>query len=88
MSNVFGNWAQFDGRLFLNLKCKDFNSAIKLLNLIARAAEKLQHHPDICIKNYNELVVSTITHETNTITDKDYQLAGEINAILKSESLS
>jgi 4a-hydroxytetrahydrobiopterin dehydratase len=85
MSSIPAGWSKKNGKLTANFKCKDFVHALTLLNSIGNIAEKFQHHPDLGIRNYNEVFVSTVTHETNSITEKDYNLASEINTLLDSQ---
>lgn len=68
--------------LYFALKCKDFKHAMAILNSFADIAEKLQHHPDLGIRNYNEVFVATTTHDVGKVTEKDYELAREINDLL------
>lgn len=85
MENIPKGWSTKEGKLFAAFKCKDFKHALALLNSIADIAEKQQHHPDLGIRNYNEVFVSTFTHDQNKITEKDYKLASEINSLLNYE---
>ncbi|MBP9738817.1 4a-hydroxytetrahydrobiopterin dehydratase [Candidatus Saccharibacteria bacterium] len=75
-------WTKRDETLVLELKCPDFMRTLALLNSVADIAESLNHHPDIGIRNYNELIVSTTTHSKGGLTDKDYTLAEEINDLI------
>lgn len=75
-------WTKKNEKLLLVLKCKDFKHAVALFNSISAIAEKLQHHPDIGIRNYSELLVSTTTHSENKLTNKDYKLAQEISNLI------
>lgn len=79
-------WSENEGKLCAVFKCKDFKHALALLHSIGDIAEKLQHHPDLGVRNYNEVLVSTITHDQNKITEKDYHLAQEINDLLNYEA--
>lgn len=78
MDKLPKEWSEQNGKLVAVFKCRDFKHALALLNSIGDIAEKLQHHPDVGIRDYNEVFVSTVTHDTNSITEKDYELAGEI----------
>ena len=86
MSSIPKQWSKQDGKLYAACKCSDFKHALALLSSIGDIAEKLQHHPDIGIRNYNEVFIATITHDTNSITEKDIQLAREINDLLDYEA--
>ena len=76
------NWEEKDGKLVRNLKCQDFEEALALLNKIALIAESINHHPDMKIFSYKFLSIEVYTHDTNSITAKDYELAEAIDHIL------
>lgn len=84
--NLPKGWSEKDGMLYATFKCADFKHALELVNSIGDIAEKLQHHPDLGIRNYNEVFISTSTHETNSITVKDIDLAQKINELLAYEN--
>ena len=69
------NWEEKDGKLVRNLKCQDFEEALALLNKIAMISESINHHPDMKIFSYKFLSIEVYTHDTNSITAKDYELA-------------
>lgn len=75
-------WKESNGKLVRNVKCQDFNDAMALLNKIALIAEELNHHPDLKIHRYKYLTIEVYTQTTNSITEKDYELAKEIDLIL------
>lgn len=56
-----------------------FMSAIQLVNRVAEAAEKANHHPDILI-TYDKVTFTLITHDAGGITQKDFDLAARIEA--------
>tara|TARA_B100001287_G_scaffold56653_1_gene44998 strand:- start:706 stop:948 length:243 start_codon:yes stop_codon:yes gene_type:complete len=76
------NWEKLDGKLVRNEKCLDFSEALTLLNKIAVIAETMNHHPDLKIYNYKFLSIEVYTHDKNSITAKDYELAEAIDQIL------
>lgn len=80
------HWSKKDNKLLLALKCKDFMHALAMLNSFGDIAERLKHHPDLGIRNYNEVFVSTTTHDSNGLTDKDYELAKEITDLINYKS--
>jgi 4a-hydroxytetrahydrobiopterin dehydratase len=65
-----------------NVKCQDFKEALEILNTIAIIAERINHHPDMKIFSYRFLSIEVYTHDTNSITAKDYELAEAIDQIL------
>ena len=76
------NWEKSDGKLVRNVKCQNFAEALDLLNKIAVIAESMNHHPDLKIYSYKFLSIEVYSHDTNSITAKDYGLAEAINNIL------
>ena len=74
-------WKEINGRLCTEIKCQDFKEALLLFNEIATIAEKLNHHPDFKIYSYRFLSIEVYSHETNSITPKDYELVKEIDVI-------
>ena len=75
-------WKEINGRLYTEIKCQDFKEALLLFNEIATIAEKLNHHPDVKIYSYRFLSIEVYSHETNSITPKDYELAERIDHVL------
>lgn len=68
--------------LILELDTKNFREGLFLVNAIGTLAESNNHHPKIEM-SYSRLVVILFTHETNSITQKDYDLAQKIIELLK-----
>jgi 4a-hydroxytetrahydrobiopterin dehydratase len=60
----------------------NFVKAIDFVNKVAALAEKADHHPDIYIHSYKKVRIELFTHSKEKITEKDYDLAGEINQII------
>jgi len=56
---------------------EDFKAAMKFINAIAEHAEKMQHHPDICV-SYNSVVCMVTTHEKEGLTEADFKLVKAI----------
>ena len=59
---------------------KSFMPAIAFVNKIAEAAELAGHHPDITI-NYSVVGISLSTHSEGGVTEKDFNLAAQIDHI-------
>lgn len=61
----------------------NFQEALNFVNRVGEIAEKMNHHPDICIKNYKQVSISTTTHDKgNTLTKKDYELAEAVDKLV------
>ena len=78
-------WTKTESKLMKTIKCLDFNHALALLNKIAVAAESMNHHPDMKIYSYRFLSIEIYTHDTNSITQKDYDLSKQIDEILSTK---
>jgi 4a-hydroxytetrahydrobiopterin dehydratase len=69
----------YDGKQLTRLfALPSFMAAIGFVQRIAEAAEKAAHHPDIDIR-YDTVRLHLMTHSEKGITDKDFNLAKEIN---------
>jgi len=61
-------------------KMKDFIGSIGFVNKVAILAEKADHHPDILIK-YSKVSISLSTHSEGGITEKDFNLAAQVEEL-------
>jgi len=57
-----------------------FLKGLAFIEHIATLAEEANHHPDITF-TYNRVVVSLTTHDTGSLTQKDFDLAMRIGAV-------
>lgn len=70
------------GSLVKDFSFKSFQEAMKFVNQVAKIAEDLNHHPDILIHDYNQVKITTTTHDQgNKITQKDKNLVKKIEAL-------
>jgi len=60
----------------------DFMTGIDFVVAIAKAADAADHHPDIDIR-YTKIVCSLSTHSAGGITQKDLDMAAEVEAAAK-----
>ena len=63
----------------------DFAKAIEFVNKVAMLADKAGHHPDITI-NYNVVGINLSTHSESGITERDFELARQIDQIFSAAS--
>ena len=77
-------WRREGGEIFKWYKYKGFPDAIAFLQRIVEPAERLNHHPDI-ENHYNRVRVALHTWSAEAITEKDFQLASEIENVAGSE---
>ena len=78
-------WSHVGKSIQKRYTLKAFVPAIGLVNKIAEAAEKAQHHPDITI-NYNVVGISLSTHSEGGVTQKDFDLAQQIDKLAETHS--
>jgi len=75
-------WKEENNCLRRSFKFKDFLEAFAFMTKVALIAEKLNHHPRWS-NVYNEVEIILNTHdEGDIVTDKDRQLASEIDKLL------
>jgi len=79
LKNLKG-WRYEGGKLKKEFKFKDFKESVEFLTKIQPIADSLDHHPDVCIQ-YNRVIVEIFTHEVKGITEKDFELAKEIDKL-------
>lgn len=79
---VLPAWSLVQGEIVRNAAFKDFMTAMTFVNQVASLAEQAGHHPDIDIR-YNKVRLALVSHDAGGITEKDFQLAGEIEKILR-----
>jgi len=73
-------WSLEKGQLHKLFVFKDFPEAVRFVDSVAAIAESMDHHPDIDIR-YKKVTLSVMTHSEGGITEKDFKLAGDIDAI-------
>ena len=78
-----GGWKLVGKHIQRKFKFRNFVETINFVNKIVPIAEKEEHHPDLAIQNYNELIVSVTTHDAGGITEWDFELAEKINRLVK-----
>lgn len=70
-----------DGQLHTEFEFKDFAQTMLFANAVAHLAQVADHHPDILIHDYKKLALTLSTHSAGGITDRDFRLAEQINAL-------
>jgi 4a-hydroxytetrahydrobiopterin dehydratase len=78
-------WSHMGKAIQKRYTLKSFMPAISLVNKIAELAEKAGHHPDITI-NYNVVGISLSTHSEGGVTQKDFDLARQIDQLAETQS--
>ncbi|MBK8079403.1 MAG: 4a-hydroxytetrahydrobiopterin dehydratase [Saprospiraceae bacterium] len=76
------DWKLNNGTLEKTVKLASFTQIIQKLNEIAVMCDKINHHPDITIYNYRFIRFNLVTHSEGKVTEKDYELAQEIDRLV------
>jgi 4a-hydroxytetrahydrobiopterin dehydratase len=74
-------WEQSGIEIEKQFKFKNFIHSLGFVNKVAILAEKADHHPDILIQ-YGKVKIVLSTHSEGGITEKDFNLANQIENIL------
>ena len=76
-------WREEKNRLQAAFKFSDFTEAFAFMTQVAFLAEKNNHHPT-WTNTWNTVEIQLTTHDAgNTVTDKDRNMADEIDKIWK-----
>lgn len=75
-------WTYEEGKLHKEFVFSDFIAAFGFMTRAALVAERQNHHPDWS-NVYNRVVVSLSTHEASGVSDADFRLAGEFDALFE-----
>lgn len=76
-------WVVVDSKkLVREVKMKNFQAVIKLVNGIAGVAEAEGHHPNMAIHDWNRLTLELYTHKIGGLHENDFILAKKIDDLL------
>src|ERR1700693_3111163 len=73
-------WRVARGKLHRTFEFKDFTRAFGFMKRVARAADRMDHHPDWS-NAYNKVTIDLCTHSARGLTQADFKLAGRIQTI-------
>jgi len=70
-------WGQEGNQIVKQFKFKNFVESMGFVTQVAILAERVDHHPDILIE-YSKVTITLSTHSEGGLTEKDFNLANEI----------
>ena len=73
-------WEYANGRIRKQFVFRTFLRAVAFVNAVAYLAEAAKHHPDMTI-NYNTVTLRLITHSEDALTERDFNLARQIEEL-------
>ncbi len=74
-------WSLADGKLHFERTFGDFKEAFAFMTRVALAAEQANHHPE-WFNVYNRVRIDLTTHDAGGISQRDVDLAQQINAFV------
>lgn len=74
------NWRLENGAIIKDWVFQDFSEAMDFINMMAVIAEKHNHHPQL-VNVYNRVTLHFTTHDAGGITEKDINIAKELDKI-------
>jgi 4a-hydroxytetrahydrobiopterin dehydratase len=74
-------WRVEDGMLARTYTLPSFAHAVLMIGAIGQLAEAADHHPDLRLFSYKKLTISLMTHSAGGLTEKDFNLAGQIQSL-------
>ena len=80
------DWELIEGsKLRKVYQFKGFLKTMSFVNAVAWEANRVMHHPDMEV-SFNKCVINLTTHDNgNTLSDKDFTLAKNIDGLLRTE---
>ena len=73
-------WEEDENQIVKQFELKNFLDSIGFVTKVAMLAERMDHHPDILIQ-YSKVTITLSTHNAGGLTEKDFNLANQIEKI-------
>lgn len=70
------------GEISKTFEFRNFSESMMFTNATAFLAEKANHHSDILIQ-WNCVTLTVVTHDAGGLTEKDFQLAFQIETLIR-----
>ena len=78
--NLLDGWEREENQIVKLFSTRNFVNTMGFVNKIALLAERADHHPDMLVQ-YSRVTVTLSTHSEKGITEKDINLAKEIEEL-------
>lgn len=75
------HWYLENGWIRRKYKTSGWKATLMVVNTVGHLAEAAWHHPDLTV-SYAFVIVKLSTHVAKGITDKDFELAAKIEAVI------
>jgi 4a-hydroxytetrahydrobiopterin dehydratase len=74
------HWERDGDAITREFERADFADAIAFVDRVAELAQAADHHPDILVHGYKKVRFTLSTHAAGGLTERDFDLAGRIDA--------
>lgn len=81
LAKTLPNWVLENGWIRRKYKTSGWKATLMVVNTVGHLAEAAWHHPDLAV-SYAFVIVKLQTHDAKGITDKDFELAAKIEAVI------
>jgi 4a-hydroxytetrahydrobiopterin dehydratase len=81
-TGLLQHWYYEDGWIRRKYKTSGWKGTLMVVNTVGHLAEAAWHHPDLTV-SYAFVIVKLQTHDAKGITDKDFELAAEIERVIQ-----
>jgi len=75
--DVLKIWSVSKNKLITRIEFDNFKEAAFFANMVFSVAEEHFHHPKVCVE-YNAVEIDLWTHDVDGLTDKDFDMAEDI----------
>lgn len=83
MEQQNNDWMVKNDCLTKRIKLTNFDEVVGLIVQLQEVANGMNHHPDFKVENYNEIEFNLSTHDTGSVSEKDYLLAAKIDGLIE-----
>jgi len=89
--DIDSTWSRRSASIHRTIHFKDYNAALEFANKVNAMSTEMDHHANMsfnhrCV-NGVDATLEFFTFEANDLTDKDYEAARRVNAILDDENI-
>ena len=81
LADLLPQWTCVDQHLQRRFKTGGWKATLMLVNTIGHVAEAAWHHPDLKV-SYDSVEIQLTTHDAGGLTNKDFELAQKIEALV------
>jgi len=77
------SWKEENNKLKREFEFDNFKKALSFTNKVGEIAERMQHHPDILLHDYNQVKIEVTTHDEGMkVTQKDHNFAEDVDKLV------